>query len=127
MATAIRPVHIWNHCNPVGSFITLGGRSLVSVEVSLRIRVNSSVSRITCLDRLSQVAVTSMLSPDIRFTLTVACPLRLLKPVPTGIVFSIPVGKVVFAMLGATGSCSMAIFLATWLLSTEEEVCVNCP
>ena len=70
--TAIRPVHIWNHCQPVGSFITLGGSSFTSSEVSFLIRTSSSVSRITCRARLSQVAVTSMLSPDIRVTFTVA-------------------------------------------------------
>nr|DAQ09607.1 MAG TPA: hypothetical protein [Bacteriophage sp.] len=121
--TAIRPVHIWNHCQPVGSFITLGGSSFTSSEVSFLIRTSSSVSRITCRARLSQVAVTSMLSPDIRETFTVACPLRLLKPVPIGIVFSISVGNTVFAMLGGTGSCRSAnCFTLCWLSLRCREV-----
>lgn len=67
-------------------------------------RVSSSVSRTTCRAKLSQVAVTSRLSADMRLTFTVACPLRRLKPVPTGIVSSSFVGKAVFATLGGTGA-----------------------
>ena len=87
----------------MGSFITSGGSSSASSEVSLLIRVSSSVSIITCRARLSQVAVTSRLSSDMRVTFTVACPLRLLNPVPTGIEFSRFVGNCVFARLGGTG------------------------
>lgn len=100
---AILPVHIWNHCQPVGSFIISGGSTSSFSEVSLRMRVNSSVNTITWRARLSQVAVTCTLSPDIRLTFTVACPLRRLKPVPTGIVSNSSVGKAVVATLGGTG------------------------
>ena len=49
-----------------------------------------------------------MESSDVRVTFTVACPLRRLKPVPTGISSSISVGNFVFATLGGTGCCRRA-------------------
>lgn len=105
---AILPAHIWNHCHPVGSLTTFGGGSSTFSSSALRMRVFSSFSRIPWRARLSQVAVTSTESSDIRVTFTVACPLRRLKPVPTGIASSIPVGKVVCATLGGTGCCISA-------------------
>lgn len=77
------------------------------VTVSARLALLSSwVRAMTWRARLSQVAVASMESPRRRFTLITACPLRMLNPVPTGIVFNVPAGNVVVAMLGGTGCCT---------------------
>ena len=87
----------------MGSLITSGGRVSTAEDVSLRIRVSSSVSIIIWRARVSQVAVTARLFSAMRLTFTVACPLRLLKPVPTGIEVNIFVGNAVLATLGGTG------------------------
>lgn len=78
------------------------------VAVCRLTRESSRLRRMTWRARLSQVAVACMESPVRRFTLTVACPLRKLNPVPTGIAFNVPAGNVVVAMLGGTGCCISA-------------------
>lgn len=107
-ATAICPVLIQNHCHVEGWFTTFGGTWATDSEVCRLMRESSRCSTMTCRARLSQVAVACMESPGRRFTLTVACPLRMLNSVPTGIVLNVPAGNVVEAMLGGTGCCISA-------------------
>lgn len=125
---AILPAHIWNHCQPVGRCTTWGGGSSTRADVWLRMRVSSSASTITWRARLSQVAVTSTESAEMRRTLSTACPLRLPKPVPIGIELSIRVSNVVAATLGGTGCwCRSTNLFTSSRLSVLLAVCVNRP
>lgn len=70
------PRRIQNHCQPVGLLPV--GEISCCLSVLPCARVSSSVSKITCLARLSQVAVSTRVSPCWRVTLSCDCPSRLL-------------------------------------------------